>query len=77
MRRSSGCNDTGMVGLAQHGLLLNKETGSVGGLAIDDLVVLSLYVQDDGLLDRLDEPGTIRIGFRGGDIATISIAPAR
>ena len=37
--------------------------------------MLSLYVQDDGLLERLEQPGTITITYRGGDVATIPIAP--
>ena len=63
------------LGLVQGGRLLNDARGGVAGIAIDDFVVLILYVQDDGLLERLDPPGTITIGFQGGDVATIPMAP--
>jgi hypothetical protein len=52
---------------------LSDASGSVSGLQIEDFVVLSLYVQDDGFLERLEHPGTITITYRGGDVATIPI----
>jgi hypothetical protein len=63
------------LGLAQRGRLLSDAQGSVSGLQIEDFVVLSLYIQDDGLLERLEQPGTITITYRGGDVATIPIEP--
>jgi hypothetical protein len=54
---------------------LNDASGSVSGLQIEDFVVLSLYIQDDGFLERLEQPGTITITYRGGDVATIPIEP--
>lgn len=71
-RQASGVQPLGIV---QGGRLLNDAEGGVSGLEIEDFVVLRLYVQDDGFLERLAHPGTITITFRGGDIATIPIEP--
>jgi hypothetical protein len=63
------------LGLGQGTRLLNDAKGTVSGLQIEDFVVLSLYIQDDGFLERLEQPGTITITYRGGDVATIPIEP--
>ncbi|HEU4464601.1 MAG TPA: hypothetical protein VFS53_06110, partial [Gemmatimonadota bacterium] len=71
-RQASGVQPLGIV---QGGRLLNDAEGSVSGLEIEDFVVLRLYVQDAGFLERFAHPGTITVAFRGGDIATIPIEP--
>lgn len=63
------------LGIVHRSRLLNDAAGGVSGLQIEDFVVFSLYVQDDGLLERLEQPGTITITYRGGDVATIPIEP--
>jgi len=70
-----GGGDSQPLGLVQRGRLLSDPKGSVSGLQIEDFVVLSLFIQDDGLLERLEQPGTITITYRGGDVATIPIEP--
>jgi hypothetical protein len=72
---TNGAPGTMPIGLALRTRLLNDASGSVAGLQIEDFVVLSLYVQDDGFLERLEQPGTITITYRGGDVATIPIEP--
>jgi hypothetical protein len=70
---TNGTEGTMPIGLVLGTRLLNDASGSVSGLQIEDFVVLSLYVQDDGFLERLEQPGTITITYRGGDVATIPI----
>ncbi|HYO45362.1 MAG TPA: hypothetical protein VEY33_01560 [Gemmatimonadota bacterium] len=72
---TNGTPGTLPIGLAHRDRFLNDAKGSVSGLQIEDFVVLSLYVQDDGLLERLEQPGTITVTYRGGDVATIPIEP--
>jgi hypothetical protein len=70
-----GGGDAQPLGIVHRSRLLNDAAGGVSGLQIEDFVVFSLYVQDDGLLERLEQPGTITITYRGGDVATIPIEP--
>jgi hypothetical protein len=72
---TNGTAATLPIGLVKGTRLLNDPSGSVSGLQIEDFVVLSLYIQDDGFLERLEQPGTITITYRGGDVATIPIEP--
>jgi hypothetical protein len=72
---TNGTAGTLPIGLVLGTRFLNDASGSVSGLQIEDFVVLSLYIQDDGLLEHFEQPGTIRITYRGGDVATIPIEP--
>ena len=72
---TNGTAGTLPIGLVKGTRLLNDASGSVSGLQIEDFVVLSLFIQDDGFLERLEQPGTITITYRGGDVATIPIEP--
>ncbi len=63
------------IGVVSGGQLLNRANGSISGLAADGVVSLSLFVQDDGQLERTDEPGLLVIYFQGGESARFPIAP--
>jgi hypothetical protein len=74
---TNGAAGTLPIGLVRGTRFLNDASGSVSGLQVEDFVVLSLYIQDDGFLERLEQPGTITITYRGGDVVTVPIEPLR
>ena len=66
-----------LLGVANQGQLLNEANGSVSGLGSDAGVIeWSLFLQDDGQLDRSDYPGYVIIHFQEGAVAAFLIAPA-
>ncbi|MFN2383553.1 MAG: hypothetical protein ABR559_04745, partial [Gemmatimonadota bacterium] len=50
------------VGIVLNGQLLNRSNGTISGLAIDGWTTLSLYIQDEGRLERVEQPGDVVIG---------------
>ena len=66
-----------LLGVANQGQLLNEANGSVSGLGSDAGVIeWSLFLQDNGQLDRSDYPGYVIIHFQEGAVAAFLIAPA-
>ena len=62
-----------LLGVMVNRGLLNRADGQMGGISLGDRATLSLYIQDDGQIERSADPGSVVVFFQGGERATFPI----